>query len=93
MRSEFDEDRHEILRDKFLPNIPSTMKPRKKQRIERESKPEKPTSKRDRVKELSPVESEDSLEDEGLDDVIQDEDGDVDFGGIASYPHTVTDVR
>ena len=55
-----------------------TMKPRKKQRIDGEAKPEKTVSKKHKRREAVQEDPEDSFEDEGLEEVIEEDDGDLD---------------
>ena len=66
------------------------MKPRKKQRIEGQAEPKKATSKRQKQQEAAQEDPEDSLEDEGLEEVIEEEDGDEHLDGITTCPHRIT---
>ena len=57
------------------------MKPRKKQRIDNESQPEKTLIKKNKPREVVQEGPEESFEDEDLEEVIEAEDGEGDLEG------------
>ena|SRR5271170_5904405 len=66
------------------------MKPRKKQRTDVEAQPEKASTKKHKPKAAVQEDPEESLGDEGLEEVIEDVDDEDDLDGKISYPQTIT---